>query len=149
MIYDEIDDLASGVDQAIVAAAGRLADMKLRVGTVELSVKVQFKKKVEGGIDLKIVKVGTGWSSSDTSTITVSFKPKTVVPAAALDDELIDALEVVQRALGQLDGKFEFSSATVEIGLEVAADGKVSVVVGGEASHTVTHVAKLILESVG
>ena len=148
MIYDDIEDLISQVDQAIIAAAGRLADMKLRVSQVELSVKVQFDKKVGGEIDLKVIKLGTVISSSDISTITVAFKPKSVVTAAAFEDEFISALEVVQRALGELDGKFDFTSAKVEIVFEVSADGKISIIVGGEGSHSVTHTATLTLDAV-
>lgn len=148
MIHDEIDDLISQVDQAINAAAGRLADMKLRVSQAELSVKIQFDKKAGGEIDLKVVKLGAGVSSSDTSTITVSFKPKSVATAAALESEFISALEIIQRALGELDGKFDFTSAKVGIAFEVSVDGKISVIVGGEGSHSVTHTATLMLDAI-
>jgi hypothetical protein len=148
MRHEEIDRLVTQVDAAIVAAAGRLADLKLRVSSVELSVKIAFTKKAGGKLDLTVVKLGSSVASSDISTITVSFKPKSIITASSVDDHFVDALEIVQRALEELDGRFDFTSAKVKMAFELSVEGKISVLVGGEASHAVTHNACLTLVAV-
>ncbi len=145
MNYDDIESLISGVDQSITAATARLSELNLKVSKVDLSVKILFNKEANGEIDFKIIKLGANVSSEKISTIMVSFEPKSVVPASTFEEEFINAIEVVNRSLGKMDEKFNFSSAKIEITFELTVDGRISVVVGGSRKHVIAHTAILTL----
>jgi hypothetical protein len=142
---DDVQRLLSDLEAAVIAATGRIGGMGLRVEEVEVDVQTTLSRKAGGEIDFKVVKLGGGIGSESVHTVTVTFVPSSAAPAAGLDDDVVDALEVIERAMNAISERFSLSSAVVDISFTTSADGKISVVIGGEATKGETHVARLKL----
>lgn len=141
----ELDELIRDLQAAITAATGRLGAVGLRVDEVEVDVKTALTRRAGGELDLKVVKLGGGLGSERAVTVSVAFKPSPVTTAAGVEGEVIDALEVIEGAVAAIGDRFALSTAVVELDFATTTDGKLAVVVAGEASRTETHTARLKL----
>jgi hypothetical protein len=142
---DELHQVLSEFEGAVIAASGRLGELGLRVDQVEVDLKTVIEREASGELDLKVIKLGGGVGSEHGRTISVIFEPSASAPAASVNSELLDALELIERAVATASNYFALSSAMVELAFGTNADGRISVVVGGSARRTETHTARLRL----
>jgi hypothetical protein len=149
-----IVDLVRQVKAAIRHAEDRNPDKKLTVTQVDLEIKATFKKQI--GADGKVswfpvpIDLSAHHGSSEVQTISLCFIPAKfgAVLMGTVADELADAIESIRVALeeaAQSNPPFTLKDASVSLELGTTSDGKVQVIVGGEADSENTHTVKLTL----
>jgi hypothetical protein len=146
---DDVRAVLAMLQAALTQAAGRIGELGMRVDALGVDLKTQFKKKASGELDLRLVKIGGGGSEEQVSTISLTMEPTEVVSASHVDDELAEALTVIEAALATLEADFALTAATVEVAFATHVDGKISVVFGGEVSRERTHIARVSFEPAG
>jgi hypothetical protein len=60
--------------------------------------------------------------------VTVRFQPTGAVPAANVESELIDALELIEDMVEGLAERFDVSEASIELAVTASLDGKLQLV---------------------
>lgn len=141
----DLGDFLDELDAAITTASGRLSDLQLRVESVDVTILTEFKKKAEGGLELKVLTLGAARGRETANEVTVTFRPRGLVPAATLESELIDGIEVIEETINGLAQGFAVTEASVQLSFVTTVEGKFKLVIGGEGSATDSHVAKLNL----
>ena len=139
----EVRAVIRDLQAAVAQSTGRIGELNLHVTELGVDLQTVLEKKASGEIDLKLVKLGGGSGVKDTSTISLTMEPSEAVSAAHVDDELTNALAVIEAAIAVLDAEYVLSEATVEIAFETTMEGKISLVLGGEASRAVAHTVKV------
>ncbi len=140
-----LDQFLDELDAAITTASGRLSELQLRVDTVEVTVLTEFTKKVDGGLELKVLTFGGAAGRETANEVAVVFRPRGLVPAATLESELIDGIEVIEEAVNGLTDGFAIMEASVQLSFVTTREGRFKLVIGGEGSKTASHSAKLNL----
>lgn len=140
---DEARTIIVALQAALVQSTGRMRELGMRVTELGVDLTTTFERKASGEIDLKLVKVGAAGSVKDASTISLTMEPTDTVSASKIEDELTEALAVIEGAIATLDADFVLTGATVEVAFETTVDGKISLVLGGAASRERTHVARV------
>jgi hypothetical protein len=140
---DDARELIASLQAALVQASGRISELGMRVEELGLELKTVFERKASGELDLKLVKLGGGSSLEKASTISITMEPTDLVSAAQIDDELSEALTVIEAALAALHDDFSLADAAVGISFATQVDGKITVILGGELSRELTHVARI------
>lgn len=146
METEEVGHFIRQLDAAVTTATGRLSSMSMRVAKIQTTFKTVLAKNVEGKLDLKVLSLAGGGGHETASEVAVEFVPSGVVPAATLESELIDALETVAASVDALADRFDVRGATVTLEFTTTAEGKLSLVVGGDISRAYAHTATLVLE---
>jgi hypothetical protein len=141
----EIEKVLADLQAAIAEASGQIGDIGLKISEVEVDIKTTLHRRGGAEFDLKVVEFGGGVASEHVRTVSVIFAPEEAVPAAGFEQEIVGALKVIETAISSLEQRFSLSSAVAEIAFTTTVDGKISLVVGGEASRAETHTAKLKL----
>lgn len=140
---EEVRAVIRDLQAAVAQSTGRIGELGMRVTELGVDLETVLEKKASGEIDLKLVKLGGGGGVKDTTTISLTMEPSDAVGAAYVDDELTNALAVIEAAIAVLDADYVLSEATVEVAFETTMEGKISLVLGGEASRAKTHTAKV------
>ena len=143
---DEVKTIVADLEAAIVSAGGRIGEAGLRVSEVDVDIKTTLERKVNGEIDLKILKVGGGLTTENVNTVSISFTPREVTPFDRFEGEIVDALVLIQSAVATLEKTFTLSSASVEIAFTRTIEGKLELVLGGEGSRSGSHTATIKLK---
>lgn len=144
---DEVRTVITQLQAALAQSSGRFSGLGLRVTELGVDLITTLERSASGEIDLKLIKIGGSGSIKDTSTLSLTMEPADVVSAAVMQDELSEALTVIEAAIAALDADFVLTEATVKVAFETTMDGRISLVVGGSASRERSHVARVTFRS--
>ena len=140
---DEVRTVIAQLQAAVAQSAGRTTALGMRITELGVDLSTTMERSASGEIDLKLVKVGGGGSVRDASTVSLTMEPSDTVSASTIEDELTEALTVIEAAIAALDAEFVLTGATVEVAFEATVNGGISLVIGGAASRERSHVARV------
>lgn len=134
------------VKGALNAAQRRLRQSQLRLTKVDLELQATVTKVAGAGITINIVSVEGHHTEGTTQTIALSLVPSAsaVTLMAGLDEELIDAIEVVALATAEAadaNPTMELTEATITLAFTMTNDGKVKLLAEGSGSRENSHTA--------
>jgi hypothetical protein len=93
---EDAREVLNSLQAALVQASGRISELGMRVKELGLDLKTVFERKASGELDLKLVKLGGGASVEKASVISMTMAPTDLVSASQIDDELSEALTVIE-----------------------------------------------------
>jgi len=162
---DSLVNLVTQVKQAVEGAQAVLNEQKIQISQVLLQLKTTAQQKGEGGIGFKFeplqidVGVSGGISQGDIQTISMTLvpgRPKRLELESTAEEELIEAMQAIARAVEQAAQSqpfFSLKEATVELNFGVTKEGKAkfSIFSGveGKVSQEAVQTVKLTLKGPG
>ena len=142
----EVDEFVAQVEAAVRSATSRLGAAGLVVSTVTVVIQTTMTKTKDGVINIKVVELGGETGRESTQTVTVEFKPRVVsLFAGNLDEELINAIETIERTVVEARDSFDLSTALVTLRLGKTKTGRLRVFIGGSVATGQTHEVTLKL----
>jgi hypothetical protein len=136
------------IKAALNAAQRKLRQSGLKITKVDLELQTVVTRAAGGGVTIKILSIEGHRTQETSQTIALSLVPSAsaVTLMAGLDEELIEAIEVVARATAEAadtNPAMELTEATITLALSMTDDGKVKLLVEGSGSREHSHTATL------
>lgn len=156
-----VDEMIRSVQRAVARAglSSATPGRDLRVGSVDLTLRVVAAKAAGAGLTFRVpfigmkLSAGTRVSKQNTHTVRISLQP---VPAEAghpvrgnpIEDALADAISTIRTAMASAaegNDPWALASGAVELEFAVQRNGRISLGAEGELANEVTHTLRLTL----